>query len=138
MKKFILACITLVISFAGYAQRDGITRRWTIEELIIEADKLQWNSENEVCFWGEYRKMTYTTLDSIYVNNVIFKKSFCTCVEAKKDYKRLRDKMLLLPWASESWRVDRWTMVIYFKNYGVYLNRADTEVEIQFLPFFGD
>lgn len=139
MKRFILAVgIALFISFSGYAQRDGVTERWTIKELTEEAKKLKWNSENEVCFWGEYRKMTYTTLDSIHANNVIFKKSFCTCLEAQKDFKRVRDKMILLPWASEVWKIDRWTIVIYFKNYGVYLCRKDTEVEIQFLPFFGD
>jgi hypothetical protein len=139
MKKIILVVgIALMVSFYGYAQREGVTRRWTIEELTAEAKKLNWNSEDEVCFWGEYRKMTYTTLDSIHANNVIFEKSFCTCIEAKKDFKRLRDKMLLLPWASEFWVVDKWTIVIYFENYGVYLRREDTEVEIQFLPFFGD
>ena len=139
MKKFILVVgIALLVSFSGYAQREGITKRWTIEKLTEEARKLNWNSENEVCFWGQYRKMTYTVFDSVYVNNVIFKKSFCTCIEAKNDFKRLRDKMLLLPWASESWKIDRWTIVIYFKNYGAYLHREDTEVEIQFLPFFGD
>lgn len=139
MKKLILVVgIALMTSFYGYAQREGVTRRWTIEELTTEAKKLNWNSEDEVCFWGEYRKMTYTTLDSIHANNVIFEKSFCTCIEAKKDFKRLRDKMLLLPWASEFWVVDKWTIVIYFENYGVYLRREDTKVEIQFLPFFGD
>lgn len=138
MKKFILVCVALLsISLSGYAQRDGITERWTIEKLEEEASKLQWNSEG-VCFWGEYRKMTYTTLDSLHVNNVIFKKSFCTCVEAKKDFIRLRDKFLLLPWASESWKIDRWTWVIYFKNYGVYLHRENEDVDIEFLPFFGD
>ena len=139
MKKLILVVgIALMTSFYGYAQREGVTRRWTIEEPTTEAKKLNWNSEDEVCFWGEYRKMTYTTLDSIHANNVIFEKSFCTCIEAKKDFKRLRDKMLLLPWASEFWVVDKWTIVIYFENYGVYLRREDTKVEIQFLPFFGD
>lgn len=139
MKKFIMVCVALLsISLSGYAQRDGITERWTIEKLTKESRKLHWNSQNEVCFWGEYRKMEYTTLDSIHANNVIFKKSFCTCIEAKKDFKRLRSKMLLLPWASESWEVDKWTMVIYFDNYGVYLHREETEVVIEFLPFFGD
>lgn len=138
MKKFILVCVALIISISGYAQRDGITERWTIEKLTEEADKLQWNSEGEICFWGEFRKMTYTTLDSVHANNVVFNKSFCTCTEAKKDFKRLRDKMLLLPYATESWRIDRWTIVIYFKKYGVYLHREFTDVEIQFLPFFGD
>ena len=138
MKKFILVCFALLsISLSGYAQRDGITERWTIEKLNEEANKLQWNSEG-VCFWGEYRKMSYTTLDSLHVNNVIFKKSFNTGKEAKKDFIQLRDKFLLLPWATETWEIDKWTIVIYFKNYGVYLHREYEEVDIEFLPFFGD
>jgi hypothetical protein len=138
MRRILAIVILILLSFSALAQRDGVKGRWTIKELEEESKALQWNSENEICFWGEYRKMTYTTLDSVYVNNVIFKKQYLTCPEAKCDYKRLRDRMMLLPNATEVWVVSKWTMVIYFGNYGVYLDRNYDTVTIEFLPFFGD
>jgi len=133
----LIAVVSIFLTaISGYAQRRGITERWTPEKLTEEADKLLWNSEG-VCVWGQYRKLTYTlTEDKKYVNNVILKKNHSCERESKEDYHRLLDKFVIL--ADECWVVDKWTWVFYFGKYGAYVHRDGLEVHLEFIPFFGD
>lgn len=133
----LIAVVSIFLTaISGYAQRRGITERWTPEKLTEESNKLMWNSEG-VCVWGQYRKLRYTlTEDGKYVNNVILEKRHVCERDAKLDFHRLIDKFVIL--ADECWVVDKWTWVFYFGKYGVYVNRSYTDVHLEFIPFFGD
>ena len=139
MKRVWKIVLIVALCFLGsnvFAQRP-VTRRWTYEEFNNVARKLPWSPDStKVLFFGAFREITTTTLDSVHVNNVRFVKEHFSRTEARRDFYRLLDFYRM--WELEDWEIDRYTWVIYFKNYGVYLHREENTVEIEYLPFFGD
>ena len=132
MKKFLISVLIAVLSTVSLAGQE----RWKIEDFKELAAKLQWDSSGNGILWhGEYRSITYTSLDDVYVESVNLVKEHETVIKAKKDFRHLMDYFRRQE--MEEWKIDRNKYFIYLRDYGVYIGREGKMVSVEFSRYTG-
>lgn len=133
MKKALISILIAVFSTVSLAGQ----QLWKISDFEDYAAKRPWSNSGEGILWmGEYRSLTYSSLDDIYVDSVYIVKDHKTLKRAKGDFEGLL--FYFRQQEEEEWRKGPSLYVIYLLDYGVYLERRGKRVSIEFFRYTGD
>lgn len=133
MKKLIVSILIAVFSTVSLAGQ----QLWKITDFEDYAAKRPWSNSGEGVLWmGEYRSLTYSTLDDVYVNSVYIVKDHKTLKKAKDDFAGLL--FYFRQQEEDEWRIEPSKFVVYLLDYGVYIEREGKRVSVEFFRYTGD
>ena len=133
MKKLIVSILIAVFSTVSLAGQ----QLWKISDFEDFAAKRPWSNSGDGVLWmGEYRSLTYSSFDDVYVDSVYIVKDHKTLKKAKDDFANLL--FYFRQQEEEEWRKRSGLYVIYLLDYGVYLERKGKRVSVEFFIYTGD
>lgn len=133
MKKLIVSILIAVFSTVSLAGQ----QLWKISDFEDYAAKQPWSSSGDGVLWmGEYRSLTYSSFDDVYVDSVYIVKDHETLKKAKDDFANLL--FYFRQQEEEEWRKRSGLYIIYLLDYGVCLERKGKRVSVEFFIYTGD